>query len=187
MKLFSRVEQALSNFKRHRPQDYFTNADLLRIKTAVDEAERETTGEIRVKVVSDLQIPDIGKNPSEADRAALEVLRAIVTRGDTRAFAEWHFYAEGLDKTREHTGVLVLLILKQRKIEIIADTGISEKTSDDVWGSIVHDLSLSFQNGNFTSGLVATVSQVGAILAEHFPIKPGDVDELSDEVILEEE
>ncbi len=174
-------------FRSHRLRDCFSDKDLARIRGAVEDAEAATIGEIRVKIVADLRAPKLNGKLSREDRQSIKNLEEICRRGETRAFAQWHFFAEGLHNTRERTGVLILLILKRRRVEILADVGISSKTSQETWDQIVASLSLAFRSGAFTGGLVAAVQKVGALLREHFPMRPGDTNELSDAPILEEE
>jgi uncharacterized membrane protein len=45
-------------------------------------------------------------------------------------------------------------------------------------------MSLDFKKGNFCKGILNAVEQAGKILSSHFPIQPGDVNELSNEVRL---
>ena len=38
--------------------------------------------------------------------------------------------------------------------------------------------------GRLADGLIAAIESTGAVLAEHFPLRVGDRDELSDDVVL---
>lgn len=145
-----------------KPKDLFSKEELERIKSTVREAEKVTSGEIRVKIISNCRE---GRNSKE---------EAIL-----------QFYEEGLNNTKDQTGVLILIILENKTIELLADHGINEKVSPNSWGNIVQKMSNSFKQGDFCKGLCDAVKEVGEHLKTHFPIKPDDTDELPDDVIVE--
>ena len=92
------------------------------------------------------------------------------------------FYNLGMDKTRDKTGILLFILLKEKRFQILADTGINSKIEQKAWDDIALGLSDYFKNGNYLEGVVNTVGEMGKILSNHFPKKADDWDELSDEV-----
>jgi putative membrane protein len=95
------------------------------------------------------------------------------------------FWAQRLNKTKERTGVLIFVSLAERYAEIIADAGINEKVTPEVWENAVAALTAGIRHGRVGDGLVAAIAQCGAVLAEHFPLPDGSVNpnELPDKLI----
>jgi putative membrane protein len=93
------------------------------------------------------------------------------------------FYAQGIDKTEHRTGVLIFASAAERYVEVVADAGINDKVSPDVWDDAVHALVSAVKDGRPADGFVAAIERCGAILAEHFP--PGALkrDELPDKLV----
>ena len=103
-----------------------------------------------------------------------------------RSRAMQHFTESGVYSTRDHTGILIFISLLERRVEILADKGISDKIPQDQWDSLVADLSVAIKNGDMADGLCRAVESCGKKLSGHFPIKADDTNELSDSVdILE--
>ena len=94
------------------------------------------------------------------------------------------FTARGLARTKGRTGVLLYVALQERYAEIIADTGIDGLVDQETWRGIIEPLLLAAREERLTEGLIAAVDAVGAVLAQHVPPVPGDVDELPNKVIL---
>lgn len=141
---------------------YFSKEDLKKISAVCGKAEEKTAGEIRVSIFS--------KRPRKLKKLTLEELTLD------------EFYRLGMDKTRDRTGILLLIVLAERKFRILADTGINAKVEQQTWDEIAAKLSDYFKQGNYLEGVTDCVAQMGAILAEHFPIKADDTNELSNEV-----
>ena len=95
------------------------------------------------------------------------------------------FWAQRLHKTQERTGVLIFVSLAERYAEIIADAGINEKVTPEVWNSAVAALTSAIREGRIADGFMAAIAQCGAVLAEHFPLPAGSVnpDELPDKLV----
>lgn len=93
------------------------------------------------------------------------------------------FLARNVHLTAERTGVLIFVSLAERYAEIVADAGIDAKVPQDMWDSIVARLIDDARNGRLADGFVTTIAAVGALLAEHFPVKPDDVNELDDHLV----
>jgi len=142
--------------------NYFSKDDLKKIAETCGRAEELTAGEVRVSIFS--------KRPRKLKKLTLEEL------------ALDEFYRLGMDKTRDKTGILLLIILAERKFHILADTGINTKVEQQTWDELAGKLSESFKNGNYLDGVTESVLRMGAILAKHFPIKTDDTNELSNEV-----
>jgi putative membrane protein len=104
-----------------------------------------------------------------------------------RAHAEAmrQFWAQGLYKTAHRTGVLIFASVAERYAEIVADAGINEKVTSEVWDDAINALVSAIKQGRPADGFVAAIEKCGAVLAQHFPLPPGakKVDELPDKLV----
>lgn len=139
-------------------RDFFTTAEILHIKEAIKEAEKKTSGEIRV------HIENTCHNMDTKDRAA-------------QVFADLNMH-----KTELRNGVLFYLAIKDRKFAILGDIGINQIVSDKFWEEIKNSMQEYFKKKEFTNGLVDGVNKAGEKLVNHFPYQREDVNELSDEI-----
>ena len=102
-----------------------------------------------------------------------------------RAHAEAmrQFHVQGIARTEHRTGVLIFVSAAERYVEVVADAGINDKVSSEVWDDAVHLLVSAVKDGRPGDGFVAAIERCGAILAEHFP--PGALkrDELPDKLL----
>ncbi|PKL82816.1 MAG: hypothetical protein CVV24_08155 [Ignavibacteriae bacterium HGW-Ignavibacteriae-3] len=144
--------------------NYFSDDDFLRISGKIKEMEKNTSGEIRISIKEK-------KNFSE---------RKI----DMRALAEMEFHKLNMHNTRDKTGILLFLLLGEKKFYILADSGIDQKVGQSVWDNVRDEIQNHFQNGKFGDGLIWGIERVGEILSAHFPIKSDDTNELSNEIVL---
>ncbi len=95
------------------------------------------------------------------------------------------FYEKGLYKTRHHTGVLFFLSLLERKVWVLADKGIHEKITQETLNRFAQEVSQGIKEGRVGESLCQALKEIGQSLIEHFPITPGDTNELPDEVMTE--
>jgi putative membrane protein len=103
-----------------------------------------------------------------------------------RRRAEAAFYEHGLHKTREGTGILIMLSLLERRVQVLADKAINERVPPSTWDQIVQELVAAIQEGRPTEGFCRAIEKCGDLLAVHFPARPSDnPDELSDDLIQE--
>ncbi|PTM40477.1 TPM domain-containing protein [Bosea sp. 124] len=94
------------------------------------------------------------------------------------------FTARGLTRTRQRTGVLLYVAIQERYAEILADTGIDGKVDQAVWDTIIESVLVAAREDRLRGGLVDAVRAVGAVLANHAPRRPDDVDELPNKVVM---
>jgi putative membrane protein len=100
------------------------------------------------------------------------------------ALAVDQFLAHGLHMTEARTGVLIFVSIAERYAEIVADSAIAKKVDQAVWDGAMANLLAEIRAGRLTEGLIAAVGETGAVLAEHFPPRPRDPNELSDDLVL---
>jgi uncharacterized membrane protein len=145
--------------------NYFTDDDFLRISGTISKAEKTTSGEIRVAIKEKKHLLEWKKN--------------------IRQLAEKEFFKLGMDRTRDKTGILLYLLLRDRQFYILADSGIHEKVGDETWNKIRDEIQHRLGSGKFRDGILWGIERVGLVLSEHFPIKPDDTNEISNEVVIE--
>jgi putative membrane protein len=95
------------------------------------------------------------------------------------------FHAQGLNATRDRTGVLIFVSLLERRVEIFADSGIAARVKPEEWNQIVHDLIAQIKGKMLADGLCQAISRCGSLLQTHFPARPDDRDELSNQLVVE--
>jgi putative membrane protein len=119
--------------------------------------------------------------------APLKALLIVNRRRDeaVRERALTVFVEKGLHKTRENTGVLFFLSLLERRVWVIADRGIYEKIGQETLNQFAKGVSQGVKQGRAYEALIAAIQDIGQLLSKHFPMRPGDIDELSDKVITE--
>ena len=144
--------------------NFFTDDDFLRISNKIKEMEKITAGEIRVAVKEEKQF--LKKNKT------------------TRELAEEEFHKLKMNETRDKTGILLYLLLKERQFYILADSGINEKVKQETWDKIRDEMQNEFREGQFTKGMLLGIEKVGKILSEYFPVKADDTNELSNKVVF---
>ena len=97
--------------------------------------------------------------------------------------ASRQFLGRNVHKTAARTGVLLFVSLAERYAEIIADTGIDSRVDPRLWEDTVNDLTAHARQDLLAEGFVRAIEAVGAVLAVHFPVSAGDVNELDDHLI----
>jgi putative membrane protein len=119
---------------------------------------------------------------------ALPGLRMALTPGRTkerrvRRRAVELFRAAAERRTTGRTGILLYLSLLERRAEIVADEGIHAKVAPELWGEAMAALLEQVRAGRPAEGMARAVEMIGAVLAEHVPVTPGDANELPDRLI----
>jgi putative membrane protein len=108
--------------------------------------------------------------------------REMNARVQEAAFMQ--FYAGGLYKTRESNGVEIYLSLFERMVIVIGDQGIHEKMGNEHWNSVRDLIIQGIKKGDACSGICAAIDSCGKSLAEHFPPRPDDINELPDQIVI---
>jgi len=102
---------------------------------------------------------------------------------EVKEAAVTHFFHHGLYRTRDKTGVLVLISVFERRVWVLADQGINAKVPESQWESIVKILTDGIKEKRSADAICAAVERIGDLLKVHFPIKPDDIDELKNVII----
>jgi putative membrane protein len=83
------------------------------------------------------------------------------------------FWAHGLDVTENRTGVLIFAAAAERYAEIIADVGISQQVTPEVWNDAMAALIAGIKQDRPAEGFINAIEKCGGVLAKHFPLPPG--------------
>jgi uncharacterized membrane protein len=138
-------------------KDNFTQQQQEAIFQAIERAESNTSGEIRVHIEH--------KCSSDPMERAIRVFNKL-----------------GMHKTALRNGVLIYLALKDRKLAIIGDEGINKVIPAHFWEDERDMMIDHFRRDQFTEGLVKGILMVGEQLKQFFPIAEDDKNELSNEI-----
>jgi putative membrane protein len=100
--------------------------------------------------------------------------------------AEQAFYRHGLHKTKGRTGILILVSLLERRVQVLADQGIHDRVPPGTWDGLVSGIIEGIHTGNQTDAICHAIARCGALLAEVAPAGSGDnPDELPNKLIQE--
>ena len=131
------------------------------IVKAIRQAEKRTSGEVRVYVESRCRFMDA------IDRAA-EL-----------------FFSLQMEKTDDRNAVLVYIALKDHQLAVFADEGIYKKTGADYWNNVVKEMLSTFNKQDYAKGIAECVIQIGEALTTHFPYdNDTDKNELPDQIVF---
>jgi putative membrane protein len=93
------------------------------------------------------------------------------------------FVEEEVFDTRDRTGILLFVSLREHRIEVLGDVGINEQVRPDDWAEVVARVRRGIRNDNLTEGLVEAIDMCGRLLERKgVGIRPDDENELSDTV-----
>jgi uncharacterized membrane protein len=143
-------------------KEFLEKLDQDRIVKAIQSAEQQTSGEIRIHVQ-----PKSGS--------------------DIRQYAERTFERLGMTKTALRNGVLLFIAAEENRFAILGDRGIDQKVPPGFWDEIAAKLTIRFKNGEFTDGIVEAINAAGEHLKDYFPRATDDVNELPDQIDISEE
>jgi putative membrane protein len=93
------------------------------------------------------------------------------------------FHEHRLDRTRDATGVLFLISLLERKVYVAADHGIYNKISQTALDGFAAAVAKGVAQGKACEALCESIRAIGVDLAQFFPARDDDKNELSDKVV----
>jgi len=136
---------------------FFTPEQQDDILKAVQNAELNTSGEIRVHIENQC-------------------------KGDVLERSAYLFKKLGMIQTEQRNGVLFYLAIEHRKFAVLGDVGIDAVIPENFWDDVKNIMLENFKMGLFTEGLTKAITLSGIQLKEHFPLQSNDINELPDDV-----
>ncbi len=116
-----------------------------------------------------------------SDRRAL--LRLILPTGRCAEMVDraagLAFLEEGLTETRDRTGILIYVSLLEHRVEVLADRGINSVVEPGTWDGVVDTVLAGIRERRAEEGLADAIAQCGELLAQRFPPRADDTDELA--------
>jgi len=138
-------------------EDFLTADEENAIVNAIQLAELNTSGEIRVHIENHTEKPPLER--------AQEV-----------------FYTLGMDQTKARNGVLFYVGVSDHTFAIIGDEGIHNMVEEDFWDCTKDIVIEHFKNKRYKEGLVDGIIRAGERLKKYFPFESDDTNELSNEI-----
>lgn len=142
-------------------REFLTEEEEKRIIKAISDAEKFTTGEIRVHIEFKCK-----KDPLERARKIFHELE--------------------MDQTEARNGVVLYIATKDRKVAVFGDEGISSQVEDDFWQDEVNKLIAEFKQENFEKGIESVVGDIGEKLKRFYPSDGTDPNELDNEITFKD-
>ncbi|MCY7423213.1 MAG: TPM domain-containing protein [Chitinophagaceae bacterium] len=149
---------SLFSFKKQKP--FFTAEEQQRLVVAIRDAERHTSGEVRVFVESHCTYVD------PVDRAK-EI-----------------FLNLKMDATKDRNAVLFYIALKDQQLALFGDEGIYKRLGAEYWHKEVRMIIEDFSRQDIIGGICKCVTDIGSALKQQFPYEKDDKNELPDEIIF---
>ena len=140
-----------------KTEDFLSKAEEQEIVQAIVEAEKNTSGEIRVHI------------EEHTEKSPLERAQEV-------------FFELKMDETQDRNGVLFYICVSDKKFAIIGDKGINEAVEADFWDCTKDTVIANFKEGNYKKGLVEGILRAGERLKQYFPYQSDDTNELSNEI-----
>lgn len=151
----------MSIFPLFKQKAFFSDGENKAIVEAIRDAEKRTSGEVRVYIESKCKYVD------PLDRAA-EI-----------------FFSLKMDQTDEKNAVLVYVAVKDQQLALFADQGIHTRTGQQFWNNEVKLMLTHFNKNNYASGIETVVREIGEALHQHFPYNgETDKNELPDDIVF---
>jgi len=138
-------------------EDFLSVQQEQKIIDAIRDAEKNTSGEIRVHIER--------SSEKETIERATEV-----------------FYSLKMDETKNRNGVLFYVGVNDKNFAIIGDKNINDKVASNFWESTKNEVLQEFKKSNYTNGLVKGITEAGNQLKILFPFEQGDKNELPDTI-----
>lgn len=137
--------------------DIFTPDVLVHLHSIIAEAERRTSGEIRLHI---------------EDECGLDPL----------ARAEYIFGSLKMQETKDRNAVLVYISIVDRKFALFGDIGIHEKVGAEYWNKTLQLAIEELHANHIAQGIGKAILSIGDQLSHYFPLEKNDKNELSNEI-----
>ena len=135
----------------------FNQAEEQTIVEAITQAEKQTSGEIRVHIDKYCKTDPLVKGRNQ-------------------------FIHLGMGNTALKNGVLIYVSMEDHQFSIVGDEGIDQVVEDDFWDSTRDKMRSEFVKGDIVGGICAGIKEAGEQLQRHFPYQSDDTDELPNNI-----
>lgn len=150
--------------------NFLSDADKKQINTTIGIAEKTTSAEIKVLIVS------------KSSNRCFFRKKLRIRMAEKRA--EKEFIELGLGHTRDNTGVLIMLSLKEKVAVIKSGAAVEERIAPGSWEVLSDLIANCIKVDSRATGICMAVRKIGELLSRYFPIKPDDTNEIPDEIVF---
>jgi uncharacterized membrane protein len=141
--------------------EFFSPEEKQLITEAVQKAEKETSGEVRVFVENRCRFVDA------LDRA-VEIFQQLK-----------------MEQTKDRNAVLLYVAMKDRQLAIFGDEGIHQRVGNEYWQKEVRKMIKEFNRSHYAQGICKCVQEIGNALKTNFPYDANtDKNELPDDIVF---
>lgn len=137
--------------------EIFTPDVQVHLQHIIAEAERRTSGEIRLHVEDECGV-------------------------DPLARAEYIFQSLKMFQTKDRNAVLVYISVLDRKFALYGDVGIHSKVGSEYWNQTLNLAIEELHNNHIAQGIGKAILSIGTQLSHYFPLEKGDANELSNDI-----
>ncbi len=138
-------------------ENFLSTQEEKQIVQAIQQAEKLTSGEIRVHIDQDI------------DGGQIERAQEV-------------FYLLKMNETKDQNGILFHVSVKNKTFSVIGDEGIDKKVPLNFWNDIKDQIILHFKKERYAEGLIKGIQMAGESLQHYFPYQKDDINELPDEI-----
>ncbi len=148
-------------FPWQKKKEFFTAEEKEQLLEAIRQAERRTSGEVRLFIESRCKYMD-----------AMDRAKEI-------------FLNMGMDKTQDRNGTLVYVAVDDHQAAVLGDEGIHKKVGQQYWEEEVKKMLVHFRQQHLADGICQCINDIGEALHQHFPYdRDTDKNELPDEIVF---
>jgi len=148
-------------FPWQKKKDFFTEEEKQQLIDAIQKAEQQTSGEVRIFVESKCRYVD-----------ALDRAQEI-------------FFTLKMNETELRNGTLIYVAIKDKQAAVFGDEGIHQKVGEQYWKDVVTKMLLLFRNEKLVDGICQGIHDLGQALKFYFPYNSDtDKNELPDEIVF---
>ena len=136
-------------FPWQKKKDFFTEEEQKQLVDAIQKAEQQTSGEVRIFVESKCRYVD-----------ALDRAKEI-------------FFSLKMNETELRNGTLIYVAVKDKQAAVLGDEGIHQKVGQKYWEDVVKKMLLQFRNQKLADGICQGIHDLGEALKFYFPYNSG--------------
>ena len=150
-------------------KSYFSKKDLLQISEYIKASEKKHKAELKVVVEMHYHFFQL-LNKITSYKRALEI------------FSNLHIW-----DTELNNGVLIYIILADKKLEIVADRGVSKILGDHFWDKMIKETIEYFKTNKYLEGVKYLISKISLELEKLYPVTNTDKkikNEINEDVVV---